>query len=86
MLIEDKGREVNDWKSFFCIPPLPVFRERAGVRAWKKLNLLIALISFEALTLTLSRSTGRGDDARGLRDVNFTSLPSCLRAFPVEFP
>ena len=40
-------------------PPLPVLRERAGVRVISNVERLSELEI--TLTLTLSRSTGRGD-------------------------
>jgi lysophospholipase L1-like esterase len=44
-----------------CIRPLPVIRERAGVRALNHSNSSVLRYFFKALTLTLSRITGRGD-------------------------
>ena len=47
-------------------PPLPVLRERAGVRVFT-LKSRIWNFRFKTLTLTLSRSTGRGD--RSVRNI-----------------
>src|SRR5206468_2676171 len=44
-------------KGFRALPPLPVLRERAGVRVISNVERL----SKFQITLTLSRSTGRGD-------------------------
>ena len=50
------------------VSPLPVLRERAGVRVRaKRASFRLRSISAKALTLTLSRSTGRGDKAHTSR-------------------
>src|SRR6476660_6058738 len=54
--VERESRSSQD------IPPLPVLRERAGVRVSRGLRQTeICIRSHRTLTLTLSRRTGRGD-------------------------
>jgi len=64
-------------------PPLPVHRERAGVRAYNKLQMSSVANVFKALTLTLSRITGRGDQIWAA--ILFLALISgCAQQSPVS--
>src|SRR5437868_3154083 len=58
--------------------PLPVLRERAGVRVL--LRMAAPAIAERTLTLTLSRSTGRGDMSSPFSVVAFDVAESQMQA------
>jgi hypothetical protein len=63
--------------------PLPVLRERAGVRALKNLRPALMRDFFQALTRTLSRSTGRGDQIAISAIGLMTLISGCAQQSPV---
>ena len=81
-------------KPIFFLPPRPVLRERAGVRV-RQSSASTNDMATETLTLTLSRSTGRGDQEgilvsaphwREHPRATSTSRPTCLRRDEHQHP